>query len=290
MNILFHLVLIAANSVSESTTPATPVAPISRTTSFETPVQAMAQVRISSQPSQPISPDTPPFGPTTPLDEPKTILEAYNRTFATPTFSSTRMPASSNKRRTIFEMSKEIIEHRVRSINLASARKNRSMSESDLTSEQDEPPASLKTIDPQCTASSPQLNKTGGVSHIYKEQPSDQPTVQRKRKLFAPSESFNFDIASPATNEDIVPIIALKRPKTVVSNKQSVTNKTTVTKPTVTKVASTTSRRRTTMDFASTNKTTKLASALVHQPRLDKFLVSTNMHREQIAVIQEVGR
>lgn len=188
-------------------------------------------------------------------------------------------------------MSKEIIEHRVRSINMASARKNRSMSESDLTSELDEAPASMKTLDPQCTASSPQLNKTGGVSHIYKEKPSlDQPTVQRKRKLFAPStESLNFDTASPI--DDIIPLSASKRPKPPVSVKSSVINKTAIAKPAATKKASTTIRRRTTMDFA-TNKIPKMASSGVvdHQQRLDKFLVSTNMHREQISVIQEVGR
>lgn len=221
-----------------------------------------------------------------PLDEPTTILEAYNRTFATPNFSSTRMPVSSNKRRTIFEMSKEIIEQRVRSINLASARKNRSMSESDLTPDLDAASCSMKNIDPQCTASSPQLNKTGGISQFNKEKSSlDQPTVQRKRKLFAPSESLSLNIASPVINEDP----ASKRPKHLVpTTKPAVLNKTTISKPAATKKPSTTIRRRTTMDFA-TNSKTKIAKIGGHQPGLDKFLVSTNMHREQIAVIQEVG-
>lgn len=194
-------------------------------------------------------------------------------------------------------MSKEIIEHRVRSINLASARKNRSMSESDLQSELDEPPASMKSIDPQCTASSPQLNKTGGVGRINHDEPSvdNKPTVQRKRKLFAPSDALSFDIASPTINEEIIPLSAMKRPKPLVPSSKgtSVANKTAIVRPAPAKKPTTTIRRRTTMDFSSGNKTkTASAGGVVggNQPRLDKFLVSTNMHREQIAVIQEVGR
>lgn len=277
------------NYFLESTTLTPPLATnLSRATSFETPVQAVLQTPISSQPSRPTTPDTPPFGDSPPLGEPKTIQEVYQRTFATPNFSSTRMP---NKRRTIFEMSKEIIEHRVRSINLASARKNRSMSESDLTAEMEEPPATMKTADPICTASSPQLNKTGGISHhIHKEMSTlDQPMVQRKRKLFAQSDSLNLDVESPTGIEALIESSVSKRPKPTGSTKPTVSNRTATAKPTVAKKATTTIRRRTTMDFATNNKT-KIASTGGQLPRLEKFLVSTNMHREQIAVIQEVGR
>lgn len=272
------------------TDPQTPSTTLLRTLSLQTPVQTMAQVtKPTSHRNRPITPDTPPFHDAPNLDEPATILEAYNRTLATPHFSSTRMPSTataSNKRRTLFEMSKEIIDHRVRTINLASARKNRSMSESDLAAELDEPQASLRTVDTVCSASSPQLNKTGGLSKQLTENLSidHRPTVQRKRKLFAPSVSLNLDDEPPA------PILtsASKRTKSVAANK------TAIVRPPAAASSTAAARRRTTMDFATTtnnNKTKMPATGVGVNPLLgDKFLVSTNMHREQIAVVQEVGR
>lgn len=294
--------------------PATP--PVSSTPStFCTPVAPTTPVARSSHSVRPVaSPDTPPFGAPAATTEPTTILDAYNRTFTTPTFSSTRMPLSS-KRRTVFEMSMDIIDQRVRNINrLASARKNRSMSESDLTAEQDEPPASMLANDPTCAASSPQLNKTGGR---YREDPAPEkepapkpvPTP-RKRKLFAPTSSTHFGGDSPSvaaaeprriieTKTDAAEPEAAKRERgspddTVAIATMSATKraKPTVVAKATAKKAPVANRRRTTMDFSGGRSKSKKAAYVVpaSQPRLDKFLVSTNMHREQIAVIQEVGQ
>lgn len=204
----------------------------------------------------------------------------------------------------------DIIDQRVRNINrLASARKNRSMSESDLAVEQDEPIASMTTNDPMCAASSPQLHKTGGVGQLRTSNetaPIANPVATpRKRKLFAPSDPVNF-----GSETSIVEAVgrdetkqkteskdseAAKRARDILNESTKLSDskrvKTMVAPKKVVKKVPVVNRRRTTMDFVGERSKTKTPVVVpTNQPRLDKFLVSTNMHREQIAFIQEVGR
>lgn len=296
------------------------------------------------------TPCTPVFGVA-----PATIFAEYTRTVGdvntTPTpFSSSRTPANA-KRRTVFDMSMEIIEQRLQSINrmaAASARKNRSMSESDANGAAE---PSTATVDAtlfesseSCDAAMMQTSRTPSMRSLgpIMEAPSIVVPTQsatiaitpqdkpKKRKLFAPSALSHFGIAEAIVSASSAVaatvetgegagrvtnnVAETKRPRDEddAVAQQSTASKRAKTGPTVTvkttkpKLTSaarakasglvSANRRRTTLDFSraksSTTKATaasKPAVSVAPQQSTIGFLVSTNMHQEQITHIKEVG-
>lgn len=136
--------------------------------------------------------------PTTekPIETNKTIFDEYNQTIL---FSSTKTPKS-NKRKTIFDISMEIIDQRIKNIN-RSVRLNRSVSESDICVD-DDIELSSTTIALTTTKSTPQLDKSNGIAYKSQVKTDDKQlsstddvvatTKPTKRKLFAPPSYFNY--------------------------------------------------------------------------------------------------
>lgn len=131
------------------------------------------------------------------IQQPTTILNEYNQSVL---FNSTKTPKS-NKRKTIFDISMEIIDQRIKNIN-RSVRLNRSVSESDISVDDVESSINLTS-----TKSTPQLDKFVVVPQqqtqiTATEEPSlssssssavvEQPSKPTKRKLFAPPAYFNY--------------------------------------------------------------------------------------------------
>lgn len=291
------------------------------------------------------TPCTPVFGVA-----PATIFAEYSRTVGdintTPTpFSSSRTPANA-KRRTVFDMSMEIIEQRLQSINrmaAASARKNRSMSESDLNGPAEPSAVAVDAAvfgsSDSCDATmmpttrTPSMRSLGPIIEAPSiVVPTESATIAvtaldkpKKRKLFAPSALSHFGIdegvsASPVaaatveTDEDPGRATSnaaetkRRRDEDDAAGQQSTASKKAKTAPTVavktTKPKLTSAarakasglvsanRRRTTLDFSRAKSSTTKATAAsqpAQQPIITGFLVSTNMHQEQITHIKEVG-
>ena len=154
--------------------------------------------------------DTTPPLPSTPI--PANMFNEYNSTL---TFSSTRTPKSVH-RKTMFDISMEIIEQRIQNINrTVSARKNRSMSESDLIENIDidetlnvsqstphlEKGKSLLAIDqfngPSATLAEQAAGNSISAGSLPNVAKLDEPkplTAVKKRKLFAPPSLYtNFN-------------------------------------------------------------------------------------------------
>lgn len=240
----------------------------------------------------------------------KTIFNEYNNTF-----SSTRAPGSA-KRKTIYDISMEIIDQRLQNINqIVSARKNRSMSESDLNVDE----TIIENDTSNAVQSTPQLCQNGLVEKNDNVLPNNEVKsinpVVKKRKLFIPTSLYNLSSiiemnpsqdrpasATPSKTDKKKTASSTTKKREADNEKITKTKKLmiqskTITKPNKLITKTPLKRRQTSMDFIScTNKqqstdgvTTTIAKSQVPKTVLPS-LVTTNMHRDQQQVCKEVGK
>lgn len=272
--------------------------------------------------------ETPPATATT-----GKLIEESEKCMAPLVFSSTRAPG--NRRRTLFDVSMDIITQRLQCINQSARR-----SLAPTTSSADIPNSAdksfgggtiLTTSDAENTTTSQSSNSCNRVAssdcESVQESSNSTPILNKKRKLFIPNEVLTPPPTLPSsgnttaklnssTTSSKTPAAAAitaseqkKRRRTLLPLSQTLLSSTSTSDLVSEPSEITMVKRRSTLDFeqikkyqnkagrkdvddddASTKKTTGEEDITkMEQSKKTPVLVYTNMHREQIDVIREVG-